>query len=592
MMKSTTNTFTIKVSATTNSPFSALNDFVVYSGGYFIDPLLYPSSFLFQETLYGLPYSVTSYTGKTKSVFDREINPQSLFFGNSGYSIYVVGNVSDKVHTYNLSLSWDISTAYYSKSLNLNPSLENSPTGVFFKPDGLKMYIIGDNKNAVMQYNLTIPWDTSTSTYTSQFPILFESGSKGLFISPNGTNLYVTGVSSKKIHQYALSTPWDISTGTYPLKEFSVQSEESLPSDLFFKPDGSECFVTGLEKYRIFEYKLLTPWDITTAYYTNISFAISAQDNRPVGMFFKPEGDRFYILGSQYDNIYQYSIPASQVWNLSGGIPTVTSLSGGNFKTTYNDLKNIKHVNIGHYVFCDSNVIFDFSDFDQSKSKIIKLTFNPDNGNDIQTFTSQLSNNDILYPNLSSIQSIYYPSELYNTFYHPNFQIYYEDGNYINLTVPLTVFQCGIYETYKHKKVLDSLPYYGNSNNVLLFINDDSDNSLFIGDINTKLPFVLSANVPSKDVELPFLLELVPQQSTLESIDPYIPEPPINENPIYLDTGFYIYGEYRGISINPNYVRFYEKENFVTPNNGLTISSGGAPYFAGSGITIEVIQLD
>jgi len=586
-------TTTIKVSATNSSPFSALNDFVVYSGGYIIDPMVYPSSFIFDDTFDGIVNNANiGFTGKRKSVFDKEINPQSLFFGNSGYVLYVIGNVSDKVHTYNLSLSWDISTAYYSKNLNLDPSLESSPTGIFFKPDGLKMYIIGDNKNSVLQYNLTIPWDVNTSTYISQFPILFESGSKGLFISPNGTNLYVTGVSSKKIHQYTLSTPWDISTGTYPLKEFSVQNQESSPSDLFFKPDGSECFVTGLEKYRIFEYKLSTPWDISTAYYTNISFSTSGQDNRPVGMFFKPEGDRFYILGSQFDNIYQYSIPISQVWNLSGNIPTIISLSGGAFKTTYNDLKNIKYTNIGHYIFCDSEVIFDLSEFDQTKSKIIKLTFNPDNDDDIQTFTLQLSNNDILYPNLKNIKSIYYPSELYNTFYRPNFEIYYEDGNYINLTVPLTVFQCGIYETYKHKKVLDSLPYYGNSNNVLLFINDDNDNSLFIGDINTKLPFVLSANVPSKDVELPFLLELVPQQSTLESIDPYIPEPPINENPIYLDTGFYIYGEYRGISINPNYIRFYEKEAFITPNSGLIISSGGAPYFAGSGVTIEVIQLD
>jgi hypothetical protein len=591
----TSNTQTIKVSATINSPFSGLVDRIVYDGGAILDPMASPFSFYYTATATALENNGNiGYSGKSKSIFDREINPQSLFFGNNGNIMYMLGNVSDKVHVYNLSPAWVIESATYSTFLNLNPSLESSPTGLFFKSDGAKMYVIGDQQNKVLQYNLSTPWNVNTATYVSEFPVLFEQGSKGLYISPDGLNLYVTGISSKKIHQYGLTTPWEISTGTYPLKEFSVQNQESQPSDLFFKPDGTELFIIGLEKAKVFEYKLLTPWDITTSINTNYFFTLTSQDNRPVGINFKNDGLKFYILGSQQDSVFQYNIPSTQAWNVSSSDIKMVVLSGGTFKINYNDLKNIKQTNKGNYVFCDTEVDFNFSQFDETKSKIIKLVFDPNNGEKIQTFSAQVSNNNfVVYPNLSSIKTKYYPSELYNTFYYPNFKINYEDGNFINLTVPLTVFQCGIYEKYKEKRILETVPYYANTQNVLIFINDDRDNELFIGDINTRLPFILSANVPSKDVELPFLLELVPQQSTVESIDPFIPEPPINENPIYLNSGHYIYAEYRGISINPNFVKLSKDDYFENNINlGLTISEGGAPYFAGTGITIEVIQLD
>jgi len=60
-----------------------------------------------------------------------------------------------------------------------------------------------------------------------------------------------------------------------------------------------------------------------------------------------------------------------------------------------------------------------------------------------------------------------------------------------------------------------------------------------------------------------------------------------------LDTGNYTYTAYKGLTINPDYTQFFISELFgKLTNSGLTISDGGAPYFAGTGINIELIQLD
>ena len=66
--------------------------------------------------------------------------------------MYVIGLTGDDVNEYNLSTAWDISTASYLQNFSV-VSEETSPSGVFFKPDGLKMYIIGNVRDAVWSYD-------------------------------------------------------------------------------------------------------------------------------------------------------------------------------------------------------------------------------------------------------------------------------------------------------------------------------------------------------------------------------------------------------------------------------------------------------
>lgn len=121
------------------------------------------------ETQY---YDLTalSYDSKSFSATSQTSNARSIFIKPDGTKMYLLGNDSfdDTVYQYSLSTAWDVSTASYdSKSYNANGQ-DGSVRGVWFKTDGTKMYIMGDAGNAVYQYSLSTAWDVSTVSYDSE----------------------------------------------------------------------------------------------------------------------------------------------------------------------------------------------------------------------------------------------------------------------------------------------------------------------------------------------------------------------------------------------------------------------------------------
>ena len=629
-------TYNIKVTGTNLSPFDTLTACDVCDGGYVIDPMAAPLSFFYGLSSHG---GLNDFTlSATFSVLTQELSPQSLFFKSDGRKVYVLGSISDRVYEYDLSTPWNLETATYASKFYSINSQETVPTGLFFKDNGSVMYLLGVNSDSIYQYDLTTPWDILSVSYASKnYSVAIEEDQpRGLFFKNDGSNAYIVGDNNKKIYQYSLGTPWDISTASYSTKYFSVSDQEMSPNGLTFKNDGSKVYVVGLSG-NVFEYSLTNPWDISTAYYDSRFFSSSSFDGNVYirDIYFKNSGESLYLIKNDSIEISQYSLVYNWELPLSGmDLYFDYDLNGADFHITYNDLRNMVFKDSGNYIFCESDVIFDFSNFDQSVSRIIKIIFDPNNGDELQKITSHFYNGSITYPVLSSIKATYYPSDSFYTFYYPNFIINYEDGNSINLTIPLTSVQCGIFDSYKNRKIVESLTYNEKKSNILLFISDEVDNSLYIGDIYTRLPFILSANLPEKDTELPYLIKPVPVGSTIDSLDQVIiPIPKGRKNPVIPPTLIYIYSEYDGISIVVNNTFFNPSDEFTlycttTPSttipnptglvtlsdsfkintfdvndlfpfgtvfpssgcdNSLILTTGGAPYFAGTGVTINVV---
>ena len=207
---------------------------------------------------------------------------------------------------------WDISTASYTgKKLDVS-SEENYPSGIFFKTDGTIMYIDGNGSNTVYQYQLSTPWDISTAKYTGKKLDVSDAPS-GISFKPDGTIVYIGGYFSGKIYQYTLTTPWDISTAKYTGKSFTCEVDRL--EGLFFKPDGAIMYSTDFFHGKIYQYELSTPWDISTAKYTGKSLDISDQDEYASGIFFRPDGVMFYVVG-HFSGVYQYKL-ASLVIDIS-----------------------------------------------------------------------------------------------------------------------------------------------------------------------------------------------------------------------------------------------------------------------------------
>jgi sugar lactone lactonase YvrE len=264
-----------------------------------------------------------SYDSVSFSVAGEEATPSSLFFSPDGTRMFVLGSNGDDVNQYSLSTPWLVSSASYVTNFSVS-SEELTPSGLFFRADGLKMYIVGQTNDTVFQYSLTTPWSVATASYDSvSFSIAAqELTPTGVFFKPNGLTMYVVGSASDNVNQYTLSTAWNISTATFT-QSFSISGQESASSDISFTGDGTRMFVSGTTGDDVTVYNLTTPWDISTS--SDIGqFSVALQDATPNGIYVKPDGTKFYIVGSTNDTVFQYTIPSIDI-QLTG----TTAINGG-----------------------------------------------------------------------------------------------------------------------------------------------------------------------------------------------------------------------------------------------------------------------
>ena len=147
-------------------------------------------------------------------------------------------------------------------------------------------------------------------------------------ITVGSTTVSAVYVGSTKIWEAGSSwTNPDIANASYDSKTYSTTSQDTVPSDLFFKSDGAKVYTLGQANDRVYQHSLSTAWDISTASYDNVSFSFSGQvgsGNGPMSLHFKPDGTKMYIVdtGSSSGNvssadgfISQYSL--STAWDLS-----------------------------------------------------------------------------------------------------------------------------------------------------------------------------------------------------------------------------------------------------------------------------------
>ena len=206
------------------------------------------------------------------------------------------------------SVPWSLSRAAYTNVSFSVAAQGTSPADIAFKTDGTKVYVL-DNGGSVFQYSLSTAWNLSTASYDSvSFSVTSEDAAPtSLAFKSNGTKMYVVGSANDTVYQYSLSTAWNLSTASYDSVSFSVATEELVPQALAFKSNGTKMYVMGSAEDKVFQYSL-TAWDLSTASYDSVSFSVAGQDSGPTGLAFKSNGTRMYVVGDGSDTVYQYSL--------------------------------------------------------------------------------------------------------------------------------------------------------------------------------------------------------------------------------------------------------------------------------------------
>lgn len=253
--------------------------------------------------------TTASYDSVSFSIASQDAAPTGIYFKSDGTKLYMSGRFYDAIYQYSLSTAWDLSTASYD-SVSFSVATEATfPETIQFKTDGTSFYTIDRSNDNIYQYDLTTAWDISTASYANKsFSVNTQEGAPyAIFFKSDGTKVYMTGAVNDTVYQYSLSTAWDISTASYDSVSFSVSAQLSSPSALFFNPDGDKFWAIGSITRRVYQYSLSTAWDLSTASYDSINFATFSQDTEPHGLFFKSDGSKMYTIGNTNDNVYQYS---------------------------------------------------------------------------------------------------------------------------------------------------------------------------------------------------------------------------------------------------------------------------------------------
>jgi len=266
------------------------------------------------QSVVGYDLANASYDSTFFYVGSQETLPRDLRFKPDGTKMYIIGESGDDINEYSLSTAWDVSSASYTATGSVSTQAAG-PSGLAFKPDGTKVYVVDRSSIYIYQYSLSTAWDISSISYDSKslFVNVYQNNPLCVFFKSDGTEVYIGGGSGSNFDQFTLSTAWDISTASHTGASTSITATgEVEPEGLYITPDGLNLFTCGLNVDKIFKLDLTTAWDITSLTTTGfVEFDNSSQEGAIRGLDFKPDGTKMYIVGQGEDDVFQYTTGSS-----------------------------------------------------------------------------------------------------------------------------------------------------------------------------------------------------------------------------------------------------------------------------------------
>ncbi|QXP68279.1 beta-propeller fold lactonase family protein [Polaribacter sp. AHE13PA] len=253
--------------------------------------------------------SLASYSSNF-SIQTHEKEPQEVIFNDIGSKFYVIGTDGIDVDEYTLSTNFDFtSTVTYLDSYKIE-TIEKTTHDVLFNADGTKMYVAGDILDSVSQFSLSTPYDISTITFEDALSISSqETFIRGIQFNNIGDRFYIIGSQSDDVGEYAVSIPFDLSSTVTHLGSYDVNSDDSNPSSFTFNNDGSLLFVLGNTTDRVIVYALSTNYDLSGIASGAIgSFSVNVDDNEPTGLAFNNDGTKFFITGDEFKKVFEYTL--------------------------------------------------------------------------------------------------------------------------------------------------------------------------------------------------------------------------------------------------------------------------------------------
>ena len=204
-------------------------------------------------------------------------------------------------------------------------SYETQPRACTLSADGTYFYVVGDQGHSVDQFTMSTPYDLTTISHT-RVQALGTNNPRGIYFKEDGTKMFVSYYGGT-IKRYSLSTAWNVSTIGSADQSDTFESDSGDYNSvigLFFKPDGTKFYTVVASDNAIKEYTCGSAWDVSSMSGSDTATRDSLQAD-PSGLFISSDGLRLWYCEYNTDKVYQWNL--STAWDISTGSIDSTSYS-------------------------------------------------------------------------------------------------------------------------------------------------------------------------------------------------------------------------------------------------------------------------
>ena len=151
-----------------------------------------------------------------------------MAFSNDGAKMFVVGDDGNDINEYTLSTPFNVTTAAFANVTFSVLEQDEAPRGMAFSNDGAKMFVVGLAGDSIYEYALPAPFDVTAAAHVRSFNVSsHDIFPEDMAFSNDGTKMFVVGDQGDAIHEYTLSS-------VYPIV-YDAAVPVQVTSD---KPDG------------------------------------------------------------------------------------------------------------------------------------------------------------------------------------------------------------------------------------------------------------------------------------------------------------------------------------------------------------------
>ena len=294
--------------------------------------------------------STASYDGDTERLLvgANGESPRGMAFSNNGTKMFVVGSAGSSIYEYTLDTPFDVTPAKFVHSFDVSEQ-DEYPTGMAFSKSGTKMFVVGDDGADINEYTLDTPFNVANATFVDSFEVTEQDGyPTSMAFSNNGLKMFVVGSDKDDIYEYTLHTPFNFTSVDHTYS-FNVTGQETKPRGMAFSNDGAKMFVIGDIGNDINEYILTTPFDLSTATFAKIAVSVLLQDSSPTGMAFSNDGTKMFVVGNNIGAINRYTLSSTHPIRITESAPPTfvsseLATETGVLRITFSEIINATNV--------------------------------------------------------------------------------------------------------------------------------------------------------------------------------------------------------------------------------------------------------